>query len=162
MSKPTAVIITLEDSASWLDKRLILAYLRTTYRCFPPYGGGIKGGVFDLKIGTLHFDFDRWLEQQNFRHFAFITAWNPGSQPLTTAENERRNWKLEKELYDLAKKVIPGVAEGDDKNWPPEPGFFILDISPENAVNLGWEFGQNALVFGQKEGVPELWWLPKP
>lgn len=158
MSKPSAVITTLEDSAPWLDQRLVLAYLRTTYRCLPPYGGK----VFNLRVGQYNDLFDLWLAEEQVRHFAFLTAWNPGSTPLPADENERRNQALEKDLRRRARQVLPGVGIGDDKNYPPEAGFFALNISATEAVALGRAFGQNALVFGQAGGPPELWWLAKP
>ncbi len=153
MSKPTAVITTLEDSAPWLDQRLVLAYLRTTYRVLMPR--------FELRVGQHNAGFDLWLAEQQMHEFIFLTAWNPGSKPLPADENERRNRALEKELHRFAKQILPGVGIGDDKNYPPEAGFFALGISSAEAVALGRAFDQNALVFGCLGGLPELWWLPK-
>jgi len=151
MSKPAAVIITLEDSASWLDQRLILAYLHTTYRVRTP--------TFDLRIGQSNPVFDLWLAENKVHQFAFITAWNPQSQSLSMEENTRRNQELEKEFYLISIKILPGLGIGDDSDWPPEASCCALNISPEQAVALGRKFDQNALVFGRKGEVPALWWV---
>ncbi|MEO6037965.1 MAG: hypothetical protein ABIQ93_06080, partial [Saprospiraceae bacterium] len=80
MSKPAAIITTLEDSASGLDQRLVSAYLRTIYR--------VQNPPFDLRIGELNKSFDRWLAGQQIREFTFLTAWNPYSKTLPPEENE--------------------------------------------------------------------------
>ena len=48
---------------------------------------------------------------------------------------------------------------GTDENWPPEESFWALDIPLEKAVELGRQFGQNAIVVWQNGGYPELWWI---
>lgn len=168
ISKPTAIITTLEDSVSWLDQRLVSAYLRTTYRCFlasaevpAPARGEPESGVFDLRVGKTHPVFDHWLAGQGIRQYAFITAANPASQPLSEEENEHRNQALEGTLRHLVASVLPGISIGDEY-WPPEAGFFALGISAEQAVGQGRLFSQNAIVFGQTGGIAALWWLPKP
>ena len=65
MSKPAAIITTLEDSAPWLDQRLVLAYLRSTYRILTP--------LFDLRIGQHHSTFDQWLANAGADGSAFLT-----------------------------------------------------------------------------------------
>jgi len=150
MSKPSAIITTLEDSVPWLDQLLVSAYLRTTYRVrMPP---------FDLRVGLINKDFDGWLAEQGARQFVFITACNPFSQTLPPEENERRNKLLEMDLRHLSHQVLPGLGIGEGE-WAPEASFCALDISPEQALQLGRTFEQNALVFGRKGRVPELWWL---
>ncbi|MEO6760509.1 MAG: DUF3293 domain-containing protein [Saprospiraceae bacterium] len=151
MSKPAAVITTLEDSASRLDQHWVSAYLRTTYRVLTP--------PFDRRIGETNKAFDHWLENQGADQFTFLTAWNPFSAALTPAENECRNRELESELLELGVAVYPGLGIGDDPTWSPEASFCALDLPPEEAVRLGQKFAQNALVYGRKGSVPELWWL---
>ena len=152
MSKPSAIIITLEDSVPLFDQQLIVAYLRTTYRVLQP--------LFDLRIGVLNKDFDLWLAEQRVERYTFITAWNPFSREASLEENHRRNEQLEKELTARSKQVLPAVGTGDG-DWPPERSFCALDLSREDALLLGRQFEQNALVFGRTGAVPELWWLPE-
>ncbi len=152
MSKPSAIITTLEDSVLLFDQQLVEAYLRTTYRVLQP--------LFDLRIGVLNKDFDLWLAEQRVEHYTFITAWNPFSRKTSPEENQRRNEQLEKELQARSKQVLPAVGMGEGE-WPPEESFCALDLSVEAALRLGRQNEQNALVFGRTAAVPELWWLPE-
>jgi len=151
MSKPVVKIQTLEDSPSWLDRRLVLAYIHTTYRLLLP--------AYDLRIGQFNAAFDAWLQGQNAGTFAFITASNPYSQWLAQEENQRRNTLLEDHLRALSLSPLPACAAGDDQSWAPEPGFFTLGIEPEQAVEAGRAFEQNAIVFAERGKMPELWWI---
>ena len=40
--------------------------------------------------------------------------------------------------------------------WPPEKSLLILGIDREEARELGSQFGQNAIIFGERGGSPEL------
>ncbi len=113
-------------------------------------------------LGQRHLAFDDGLSKWQIRQFAFVTAWNPGSQLLPTEENEHRNQALEVEICRLTDHILCGFGISDNRQWSPEASYCALDILPEQAVALGQAFGQNALVFGRKGGVPELWWLPRP
>ena len=178
MSKPVAVIRKLEDSPHWLDQRLVGAYLRTRYNPTPdpsPAGRGdlecsaerneacvaspLPAGE-GLRIARpLPAPLAEWFSIQNISTFAIITAWNPASKPLPEAENHLRNNNLESELKRVSRQILPGRNIGEDGDWLPEESFWSLDISPESAVRLGKLFGQNAIVWWEKDGLPELWWL---
>lgn len=151
MSKPIAVIRTLEDSPEWLDQRLVEAYLRTTYRVLLP--------SFEIKIGEENVIFEKWLEEQNAEVFAVITAWNPRSKLLSEEENRLKNKDLEIELEKASRFVLPALNIPETNDWPPEESFFAFDISPDEAIRLGKKYEQNAIVWWEKGGVPELWWL---
>lgn len=151
MSKPIVKIQTLEDSPSRLDRRLVLAYLQTTYRLLLP--------ALDLRIGRLNAAVDEWLNGQKAASLAFLTAWNPGSRLHAPAENRRRNRLLEKHVRALSFRLQPGCAVGDDPEWTPEPGFFVPDLPGEVAVEAGRLFEQNAIVFAVRGAAPELWWI---
>jgi hypothetical protein len=70
-----------------------------------------------------------------------------------------KNKDLEVDLQKAFRLVLPALNVPDTGDWPPEEGFFALDISPEEAICLGKKYDQNAIVCWQKGGVPELWWL---
>ena len=152
MSKPVAVIRKVEDSPDWLDRRLVEAYLRTSYQIkskpFPP-----------IRIGVTNPLLEGWLDEHHFKSYAFITAWNPFSKLLHLPENQRRNKDLETELKNTACFILPGFGIGEDDNWPPEESFFAPGIAAEDAIRLGRKYGQNAIVCWEKGGLPELWWL---
>ncbi len=54
-----------------------------------------------------------------------------------------------------------GEGRGSDDKWKPELSLLILGISKENAIKLGKEFEQNAIVYGAKGELPELLILVK-
>lgn len=154
MSKPVVQITTLEDSPPWIDRRLVDAYLRTTYRAPEP--------GLELRVGVRNPALQAWLEQWDAPNFAVLTAWNPRSEPLSTIENAARNARLEIDLRRAARIVLPALGIGDRGDWPPEDSFFAAGLAPDTAAALGLEFGQNALVFGEKGRAPVLWWLQIP
>jgi hypothetical protein len=151
MSKPVAKIGKVEDSPDWLDRRLVEAYLRTTYRAVSPF--------FEIKIGVKNAAFEKWLEERGFKTYAFITAWNPRSKMLSEAENRLKNKDLEADLKKVTRLVAPALNVPAASDWPPEESFLALGISPEDVIELGKKFTQNAVVWWEKGGVPELWWL---
>ncbi len=113
-----------------------------------------------MRIGVINKDFDLWLADQLVEQYTFLTAWNPFSRELSLEENRRRNELLEKELQVSSTRVLPAVGVGEG-NWPPEVSFCALNLSLEDALRLGRQFGQNALVFTRTGRTPELWWLPE-
>ncbi len=152
MSKPVAVIRTLEDSPVWLDRRLVEAYLQTSYAvmlmALPP-----------IRIGEANPAIEQWLEEQQYSTYAFITAWNPGSVLLSYDENMDRLDQLDDELKEVCPRVYWGMGVGDSGEWAGEVSCLALGISAEDAVRLGKKYEQNAIVWWEKGGVPELWWL---
>jgi hypothetical protein len=184
MSKPVAVIRTLEDSPDWLDRRLVEAYLRTGYRVNPtpdpsperrgdvecsvernavyaasPLLSGEGPGV-GLRIAhLLPAPLADWLSIQNISTLTVVTAWNPRSKIVSEKENRLKNKDLEVELQKVSRRILYGLNVSDTGDWPPEESFWALDIPTENAVLLGKQFEQNAIVWWEKGGMSELWWL---
>jgi hypothetical protein len=52
--------------------------------------------------------------------------------------------------------AFPGEGIGDDGQWPPERSLLILGIARDDARRLGREFGQLAIVHGEKGGPAML------
>lgn len=156
MAKPIVVIRNLEDSPDWLDQRLIAAYLNSKY-----WTEAIQlndSGVF-FEIGQPALALESQLQEHGVRSFAFITAWNPASRMLDQWHNQWRNLQLEFELHARCRLLRRGMGIGHEDDWAPEESFLCVDISPERAVEAGRQFGQNAIVYWQEGGVPELWWI---
>lgn len=151
MTKPVAAIRTVQDIPPSLDRRLTEAYLRTTYRVWQP--------PIEIRIGQLCPAMDVLLAERGSESWAFVTAWNPGSRVLPADENAQRQAELEQIVESAHWSYIYGVGIGEDTTWPPEESLLVLGISAAEAVALGRRFGQNALVFGRQNEVPELWWL---
>jgi hypothetical protein len=93
---------------------------------------------------------DALLTRHNATRWAFITAWNPGSQPLSKQENARRHTDLRAAVRDAGLEALDGEGVGEDPSWPPEQSLLILNISRGKAISLGRRFGQLAIVVGRR------------
>jgi hypothetical protein len=154
MTKPVAVLKRLEDSPPGVDQELILAYLSTSYRV-PELG-------LDYRIGRLE-DADRErLERDGTRSFAFVTAWNPCSEKRSAGENRRHNRRLAEALDRLGRRYHPGLHVAAAGDWPDEESFYIVNISSHEVIALARQFDQNAVVFWERGGVPEIWLVHPP
>ncbi len=152
MSKPVIVIRNVEDSPDWIDRELVTAYLRTDY-CIPSHS------VRPFRVGAIDQGQLDWLEAQDTRTFAFITAWNPQSKMYSDKYNRLKNKQLAATLNRVAPLFLSGANNADDSLWPPEESFWAPGISRTTAVTLGRRYRQNAIVWWEKGALPELLWL---
>ena len=116
------------------------AYRRAEYRV----------GPVTLKVGEpAEFSADN-------QPWAYLTAWNPASQLCPDDENRKNQERLELKLQDLGLACIAGVAHDPGGAWQDEEGVLVIGLSQSAAIELGREFGQNALLAGIGGGVVEL------
>ena len=89
---------------------------------------------------------------------AFITAWNPhGNQETSGTQNEAAHARLLKRLAGFpGVSVHEGEGAGTDPAWTPERSVLAVGLGKSDAVTLGREFRQNAIVWVGGSGVPEL------
>ncbi len=141
----------MDDISRNIDQQLREAYLATTYE--------VKHLGLQLRIGEENWHLEEFLIDNNAFSWSFISAWNPFSQPLSTSENESRHLKL----VEFAKMKQWVFAEGfgvpPNEDWEAEKSLFLLDISRNEAIDLGKMFDQNAIVFGRLGKAPELIFL---
>jgi len=97
---------------------------------------------------------DALLEQHECEAWAFITAENPFSKPLTTEENATRHQQLLEKVEGYIH--FDGEGIGDDPKWKPERSLLILGISASDAISIGKYFDQNAIVLGKKNEPAKL------
>lgn len=129
------------------------AYRATTYRVFLP------GGVCDLHPGVASETLRCWLETAGAESFAILTAHNPGSSLVDAGENAVRQAQLECDLLEAGYEPYVGENVADDDVWADEESCFVPDISVAEALALGEKYGQNAILCGSDDGVPELVWI---
>jgi hypothetical protein len=115
-----------------------------------------------LRVGESNSALDGFLARLGVSEWAFVTAANPGSQLLPTEENALRHRRLREALEVQGYWFFPAVAIGDRGNWPPEQGFLIVGMAERDAVAMGRELGQNAIVYGCRGGLPRLGWCLSP
>jgi hypothetical protein len=128
-----------------LDTELERVYRNTAY----------KAPALDLeiRIGQHAPSLDALLKQYNAAAWAFITAYNPGV--LLAVE---QNLALLEELRPAIEgyRYFEGEGVGEDENWLPEKSFLVIGMSREEAIKLGKQFNQNAIVFGRMGEPAEL------
>jgi len=133
-------------------------YLRTTYRVT-----GVTPPI-DIRIGERCPELDALLDKHAARSWAFVTAWNPGSNKLDDAENRRRQEELENEVRKSGFVFYRGAGIPDDSSsieWTPEESILIAGINSEDAVKLGKKCRQAAIVTGDHGAPAELVFINK-
>ncbi len=138
----------MDDNYRNIDQSLLAAYVRTTYR--------VDALDLQIRIGLANANLQQLLTTYGAHTWAFITAWNPKSVLLSQHENEARHEMLVKIIEKMSYPYFVGHGIGDDENWPPEQSLLILGISKQEALALGRQFEQNAIVFGTQNTLPTL------
>jgi hypothetical protein len=129
-----------------ITPELLEAYKATCYEIINP-----KIEIFIDKENKALFNF---LSENTISSWCFITAWNPYSKELSMNENMDLNNQLEKELKDY--KIYAAQGKGTIGDWPPEPSFFVTNITEVDAIALGKKYKQNAIVYGNYDGHAKL------
>lgn len=129
-----------------MSKNLIDAYLNTRYCVDQPF--------LEIRIGKMNTELDALLDEHHATTWAFISAWNPRSVVLEKSANAERHRQLGLMLNTYS--IFEGKGVGEDPAWEPECSFLVLGISQTLAEYIGTYFDQNAIVFGSKNGLPEL------
>ena len=73
-----------------------------------------------------------------------VTAWNPGDDRPTDAENEAANSLLRSDLEILGTRVLPALGS-DPNSDHAEKSWAVAGISEESAIELGVKYGQVAI-----------------
>ena len=125
---------------------------------------------FCIRIGAVSAHVDALLEEYALENktWAYITAWNPYSNRKPLEENKIQNEQLLLELapyiirygYGCSPSYSPTAAQGTKDSWM-EESFLVLGITPKEAIALGIEYGQNAIVLGAYQQEAELKWCPE-
>ena len=137
-----------------LPTELLESYLATRYTAATP------GGEVVIRIGRRHPEVDALLAEAiaaargGAASWAYLTAWNPRSRRLSDAENRLRQAALIAKIGNRH-AYFEGEGIATDGIWR-EPSLLILGISRAEAVQLGRQFEQNAIVAGEHGGEAEL------
>jgi hypothetical protein len=132
-----------------VSEELRAAYLATHFDVLEPFPLTLKIGEKNRKIGKL-------FETANTNCAAFLTAWNPLSEPTSQAENEKFQSLLEARLRSIPSEVYIGIGRDPTGRWPGEPSLLALGVNRELAIGMGNEFRQNAIVWIGDNLIPEL------
>jgi hypothetical protein len=122
------------------EAQLFEAYRNTTFCADTPIG------QVRIRISQKHPQLDVLLDKSGTSSWAYITAWNPRSADTPLPENQANQAAL---LHDLdGYPVFCGEGIGENSDWPPEPSVLVLGLPEADALDLGRNYGQNAIVVG--------------
>lgn len=87
---------------------------------------------------------------------AFLTAFNPFSQPADAATNSARQTELVAELERRSLLVQRGIGQHPTNGWPAEESVLVFGLALEAAKVLATRFEQNAFVWSGADALPQL------
>ena len=131
--------------------------LREAYRA--THFNVVEPKPFTLRIGAFSPDLLALYDTHDVLSAAFLTAWNPFSAETARHDNEAAQKRLLARLEEMQTVVFSGIGEDASGQWPGEPSVLALGISRDQAVQLGNEFRQNAIVWIGEDCVPTLVFL---
>ncbi|SAK97691.1 Nitrile hydratase beta subunit [Caballeronia fortuita] len=110
----------------------------------------------EMKIGVENRDVLALLETHGVESAVFVTTFNPFGRVLTPEENAARQRVLIARVAEMGLRALPGEGIDPLDVWSAEASLFVLGATEELADALMSEFEQNAVVFVERGGVPEL------
>ncbi len=132
-----------------ITEELLEAYLATEYRVFAP------DGIIVLKARGLSAELARLQASFDVNNSAFITAYNPYSQPTDDTVNQHYQEHLIAAVNSRW-QYLPGEGVDPSGKWPVEPSLLILGIRLIAALELGRKFHQHAIIFADVRGRTDL------
>lgn len=144
------------EGAAEQMRRLDSAYASTTFIA------RVADRRLSIKIGQHLPALDDILEEHGAEAWAFITAWNPASETLAPTDNDERQRRLTRDLRRLGVAIYPGRGESADGRWPAEESVLAIGLGEGEAIRVGREYGQNAVVIGSSGSCARLaWCIPR-
>jgi hypothetical protein len=134
-------------SAIAADK--VAAYMETHYSVRTPEPITLRIGVANERVIAA-------VLQHRASSCAFVTAYNPCGAAIADADNLARHELL---LLDLKKHgcaFYEGAGGHPDNGWPEEKSCLCFGLAFDDACDLGAKWGQDAIVWCDVDGVPQL------
>lgn len=129
------------------------AYRACVYRVFLPEG------LLELQVDRVCEALAEWLAARQLTSFALITAHNPAGAQLAAEKNAEQQAALECDLLEGNYEPYSAEHVAVAGDWPVEESCFVPDITREDALALAEDYGQDAIVWGQADGIPRLAWV---
>ena len=134
------------------------AELATTYAA-ADYMVLLDGEPLPLRVGEPAVDLEAYAPATRY---AFITAWNPASQPRSDTANQAADALLVAQLDGLRATRHAAWAQDPAGDWR-EPGWLVAEVDEDALVRLAMEFGQAAVLQWQAgEPVRLCMLMPRP
>jgi len=109
-----------------------------------------------MRIGEPCPEMDELLDADGAGCAAFITSFNPHGIPAHEEANQRAFGELCDAVDRTGYAIYLGEGSDPEGEWKPEPSLLIVGIPRGEAEALGRRFHQNAIVWVEKGGAPEL------
>jgi nitrile hydratase accessory protein len=110
----------------------------------------------DMKIGEANAAVTSLLEGHGVASAVFVTAFNPFGHVLSADANAGRQRALTAHVERLGLRALPGAGIDPMNVWKAEASLFVPGATQAVARALMTEFEQNAVVFVERAGVPQL------
>lgn len=110
------------------------------------YAVALDGDSLPLRVGVPASDLEAYWPAERY---AFITAWNPASEPHSDTANQTADALLVAQLDAAGVQRHAAWAEGPDGEWN-EPGWLLADLDGTTTELLAHEFGQAAILSWQR------------
>ncbi len=149
LARPMTDASPTSPPATQVAQDKIEAYRVTHYRVLAPE-------PITLRIGAENADVQAAMQRHGTSSFAFITAFNPAGQAIAERENLRRHAALLQDLARLRCVFFEGDGCDPHGDWPAEQSCLCFGLSLDQACELGLAYGQDAIVHGASDGVPQL------
>jgi nitrile hydratase accessory protein len=125
------------------------AYRAAIYRI------AVQPGI-DMKVGVANAGAASLLAKHDVASAVFVTASNPFGQVLAPEENAARQRRLIERVGQSRLRALPGEGIDPTNEWVAESSLFVLGATHETADALMTEFAQNAVVYVDRAGLPQL------
>lgn len=109
----------------------------------------LDGDTLPLRVGQPATDLEAYSPAPRY---AFITAWNPASEPRSDTANKAADTLLVAELDAVGAVRHAAWAQGTGSEWR-EPGWLVAGLDESRLHRLAMEFGQ-AGVLAWRAGEP--------
>ncbi|WP_304052992.1 DUF3293 domain-containing protein [Nitrosomonas communis] len=146
----SAVILDESLKQSTIPTKLIQNYIAAHYQAT------IDSNTLTLHIGRHCEPLSKLMKKSGAQCALYITACNPHSQIQLPEINYAANHRLRNHLSRYSNHIFTGTSLDQATKWPAEPSFLALGIDSATSKTLGKQFGQNAIVWVNKDAIPKL------
>jgi uncharacterized protein DUF3293 len=126
------------------------AYRNTVYTAV------VSGRRLHIRVDQTSPGLDAELMHRRVTTWAFITAWNPRSQRLSSRENEGHQLDPNTNYYDPVSRSRKGEGKALDAASAAEASLLVFGIDEASARVSAESHGQLAIVVGKRHGSARL------
>ncbi|MBA2354092.1 MAG: DUF3293 domain-containing protein [Acidobacteria bacterium] len=129
---------------------LVAAYRRTEYRVED------RGYAFVLRVDEPSAALRVCHDEFAVRCSAYLTAWNPRSQPTARDVNRAAMQRLEADLHAQRLPYLQGIGVDPAGDWRAEPSLLVLGADQGTALVLAQRYAQHAILCTEADATPRL------